>query len=91
MDASWKEAMAQALSQARAQLGKAAETLEVVQFCLRGVEASLPPAPLGMVALLEEEMDSRTELRAAIQHVVTELLGPAVQALQAAAAEKEEA
>jgi hypothetical protein len=91
MDDSWKAAMAQALSQARDQLGKAAEHLEMIQFCLRGIEASLPPAPLEMVALLEEEMDSRTELRASIQHVVTELLGPAVQALQAAAAEKEEA
>jgi hypothetical protein len=90
MDGSWKAAMAQALSVARVQLGKTVQELEVIQFCLRGIEASLPPAPLETVDLLEEEMDARTELRAAIQHVVTELIAPAVQALRTAAESRKE-
>ena len=90
MDASWKAAMAQALAAARSHLGKTARELEAIQLRLRGIEASLPPAPLETVALSEEETDARTELCAAIQHVVTELIGPAVQALSAAAESRKE-
>jgi hypothetical protein len=90
MDANWKTAVAESLGAARCHLGKAALDLEAMQFRLRGVEASLPPAPLETVDLLEEEMDARTELRAAIQHVVTELIAPAVQALRTAAESRKE-
>jgi hypothetical protein len=85
MEACWKTALEEAQGEARSQLGEVARDLEAVRFRLRGVEASLPPAPLETIDLLEEEMDARSELRAVIQHVVTELVAPAVQALRTAA------
>ena len=82
--------MEEAHGEARSQLGHVARDLEAIRLRLRGIEASLPPAPLETVALLEEELDARSELRAAIQHAVTELLGPAVQTLRAAAESRKE-
>jgi hypothetical protein len=90
MDGSWRTAVAESLGAARSHLGMAALDLEAIQFRLRGVEASLPPAPLETIDLLEEEMDARSELRAVIQHVVTELVAPAVQALRTAAESRKE-
>jgi hypothetical protein len=90
MDASWKTALEEAHGEARSQLRHVARDLEAIRLRLRGVEASLPPAPLETVPLLEEEMDARSELRAAIQHVVTALIGPAVQALSVAAESRKE-
>jgi hypothetical protein len=90
MDASWKTALEEAHGEVRSQLRHVARDLEAIRLRLRGVEASLPPAPLETVPLLEEEMDARSELRAAIQHVVTALIGPAVQALSVAAESRKE-
>jgi hypothetical protein len=72
---------------ARAQLGEIGRALEAVRFRLLGVEATLPAGALELIDLIEEEeMDTRTEIRSVIQHVLDAMVEPAVRSLRAVAA-----
>jgi len=65
---------------ARTQLGEIGRDLEAIRFRLLGVEATLPPATVELVPLLEEEeMDTRTEIRAVIQHALKAFIEPAIR------------
>jgi hypothetical protein len=76
---------------AQQQLREIVRELEAVQFRLLGVQASLPPAPMEVVRFLEEEeMDRRTQIRAAVQHVLEAAVRPAIRDLRAAAELREE-
>ncbi|HEV8580231.1 MAG TPA: hypothetical protein VGX68_14280 [Thermoanaerobaculia bacterium] len=64
---------------AQEQIRDIVRELEGTRYRLLGVEATLPPGPVEMARLLEnEEMDARTEIRAAIQHTLRELIEPAI-------------
>ncbi len=78
---------------AQEQLRETVRELVGIRFRLLGVQASLPPGPLEVVRLLEEPagpMDRGTELRAVIQCVLEDYLGPAIRDLGAAADLREE-
>jgi hypothetical protein len=71
---------------ARAHLGEIGRDLEAIRFRLLGVEATVPPGPVEMAHLLEDdEMDVRTEIRAEIQHVLNAMIEPAIRDLRAMA------
>jgi len=76
---------------AQNQLLEIVRELEAIEYRLLGVEASLPPGVLELVDLLEDEvMDTRTQLRAAVQNTLKELIEPAIRHLRAAADLREE-
>ncbi|HEV8582077.1 MAG TPA: hypothetical protein VGX68_23660 [Thermoanaerobaculia bacterium] len=65
------------------QIRDIARELEGIRYRLLGVEGTLPPGPGELARLLEEEeMDSRTEVRAALQHTVRDLIEPAIRNLR---------
>lgn len=83
--------LGEAVAAARAQLGELGRDLEAIRFRLLGVEAILPAGALEIVPLVEEEeMDTRTEIRAVVQHVLDALIEPAIRDLRAVAAAPEE-
>ncbi|HEV8578732.1 MAG TPA: hypothetical protein VGX68_06570 [Thermoanaerobaculia bacterium] len=68
---------------ARKHLGEIGRDLEAIRFRLLGVEAILPAGALETVDLVEvEEMDARTELRSVVQHLLTDLIEPAIRDLR---------
>jgi hypothetical protein len=68
---------------AQEQIRDIVRELEGTRYRLLGVEATLPPGPVELAPLLEnEEMDARTEIRAAIQHTLRELIEPAIRNLR---------
>jgi hypothetical protein len=76
---------------AQEQLREIVRELEAVQYRLLGVQAIVPPGILELVPIIEdEEMDLRTQLRAAVQNTLSELIEPAIRALRAAADLREE-
>lgn len=76
---------------AQEQLREVVRELEGARFRLLGVQASLPPAPMELVSFVEdEEMDTRTEIRAVIQCVLDDFLGPAIRDLRKVGALPEE-
>jgi hypothetical protein len=71
-----------ATADARAQLREIERQLEAIRFRLLGVQASLPPGPMEMLPLLEEEtMDTPTHLRAVIKCVLEDSIVPAIRDL----------
>jgi hypothetical protein len=76
---------------ARREVQKIADELEAIVFRLRGVRASLPEPVEEAVRWLDiEELDSMTELRAVIDCVLLDRLGPAIRDLREAARGTEE-
>jgi hypothetical protein len=76
---------------AQDQLLEIVRELEAIQYRLLGVEASLPPGAQEFVDLLEVDvMDTRTQVRAAVQNTLKELIEPAIRDLRAAADLREE-
>jgi hypothetical protein len=87
MDAERKSAM----TAARAQLLEIERELEAIRFRLLGVQATLPPAPMELVPLLEEEtMDASAQIRAVIRCVLQDSIEPAMRDLRGLAALPEE-
>ena len=68
---------------ARAQLLEIERQLEAIRFRLLGVQASLPPAPMELLPLLEEEsMHAAAQIRAVVQCVLRDSIEPAIQDLR---------
>ena len=83
--------MSEPEEKAQDQLLVIADELVAVQFRLLGVQAILPPGAFELVPVVEvEEMDLRTQLRAAVQNTLSELIEPAIRALRGAADLREE-
>lgn len=76
---------------ARKELLRIADELEAVAFRLQGVRASLPESIEETIQLLDiDEMEPGTHLRAVIDCVLSDRLGPAIQDLREAARATEE-
>jgi hypothetical protein len=71
---------------AREQLLEISHELEAIRFRLLGVQASLPSSPAERDLLREDdEMDTPTEIRSAIDCLLTDRIDPALRELQATA------
>jgi hypothetical protein len=70
--------------QAQAKLRKVVEELKEVRSRLRDIASALPSPPEEMINE-EEDPDVATEVRAIIECVLTDQIGPAVRDLAAAA------
>jgi hypothetical protein len=76
---------------AQEQLREIVRDLEATRFQLLGVRGTLPPTPLEVVDLLEDEPpDTSADLRTVIQCVLHDYLRPAICELRAAAGLGEE-
>jgi hypothetical protein len=71
---------------AREQLLEISRELEAIRFRLLGVQASLPSSPAERDLLREDdEMDTPTEIRSAIDCLLMDRIDPALRELQATA------
>jgi hypothetical protein len=71
---------------AQEQLREIVRELEATRFRLLGVRGTLPPTPLEMVDLLEDEPpDTPADIRTVIRCVLEDHLLPAIHDLRAAA------
>ena len=81
--------MTDAETTAEAQLREIADALEAIRFRLLGVQASLPASSLERDPLREEdEMDTATEIRAAVGCVLEDRIEPALQELRTVGAKE---
>jgi hypothetical protein len=76
---------------AQEQLREIVRVLEATLFRLLGVRTILPPTPLEMNDLLEDEPpDSQADIRTVIHCVLDDYLRPAIRELSAASEPREE-
>jgi hypothetical protein len=76
---------------AQDQLREIVRDLEATRFRLLGVRGTLPPTPLEIVDLLENEPpDTPADIRTVIQCVLADHLLPAIHDLRAASEPREE-
>ena len=68
---------------ARIQLQEIERDLQRIRYCMLGVQSTLPPAPIDLVPLLEEdEMSGTSQLHAIIKCVLADSIEPAIRDLR---------